>query len=353
MANYTIFVLAESNLTISGGTILDGVTQGDGSHLVGETIRLNNNAWEAVNITDGGSDTNFADNDGDQTLDGTQTVLGSTFTSGTRVEAEYQFVVEDGDGNTYTLIGFNISNSSPAYATVEGIAFIGTFPPVGVDLEVVSASEGPSNNGGAATPSGTYAAPPCFLAGTLLDTPRGQIPVEHIQPGDFVNTLDHGPQPLRLCLATKISAAQLRAMPTHRPVRISEGALGPGLPSRDILVSPQHRILIEDWRAELMFGSREVFAAAIHLLDRAGVSVEAANRGAVYYHLVFDSHQIVSAHGLFSESFLPGQQTMSGLSAIQRASLIDAFPRLSDDAKGYGDCARLTLKHYEARALAA
>jgi hypothetical protein len=171
---YSIYVLNESDLTISGGGILDGVTQGDGSHLVGRTITINSPSWYSVNIND--DDPNFQDNDGSQRLNGGQTINGTSYANNNVVEAEYSLVLSDGT-NTWTVVGFNVNDSSPAYATVEGLAFIGGsggFPPRGVPLTVVSNGEGPSF---VAT---SYATPICFTAGTLIDTADGPCPVEDI-----------------------------------------------------------------------------------------------------------------------------------------------------------------------------
>lgn len=353
MSDYTIYALAESQLTISGGAVLDGVTQGDGSHLLNETITLNSNSWEAVNISDGGTDANFSDTDSDQTLNGAQTIFGTSYSGGTLVEAEYTLTVEDPDGNVYTLIGFNINNSSPAYATVEGLAFIGSFPPQGVALTVTGTAEGPPNSGGGATPASGYAAPPCFASGTLIDTDRGPVRIERLRPGMRVRTLDNGYQPLRLALATPMTAADLSACPEHRPIRIRRGAIRPGVPDREIVVSPQHKVLLDDWRAELFFGADEVLVAARHLVNGIDIRRDDSPAGVVYHHLVFDSHQIVSAQGLFSESFLPGEQVIDGFTMRMKSDFFDEFPHLVGRLEGYGAAARPTLRGYEAAMLAA
>src|SRR6056297_2625673 len=91
----------------------------------------------------------------------------------------------------------------------------------------------------------------CFTAGTMIDTPLGPRPVERLAAGDAVLTLDHGAQPLLWAGGSAFDAAALRARPRLTPIRIPAGALGPGNLSRDTLVSPQHRLLLRDWRAEL------------------------------------------------------------------------------------------------------
>ena len=85
--------MAESDISLSGGAVLDGVTQGDGSHLVGEFLTINTTTTTEFFVTE--NDTDFDDNDGDQLLNGTQSFDGTTYADGTRIEAEYQFVVQD------------------------------------------------------------------------------------------------------------------------------------------------------------------------------------------------------------------------------------------------------------------
>lgn len=220
MANYSIYTLGESQITISNGAVLSGFTQGDGSHLLGQTITLNSNAWTVIDIADGGTDTNFSDTDSDQVLNGAQTIYGVSYASGLRIEAEYTLTVMDPSGNLYTVIGVNINEPgyTPVYGTIEGLAFIGTFPPQNTPLTVVATAEGPPNSGGGSTPSGTYATPPCFVRGTLIDTCQGPRPVQALRPGDRIKVLDGGPQPLRMNLSTTLDAAETRRRPELRPV---------------------------------------------------------------------------------------------------------------------------------------
>ena len=177
MANYSVWILEESNISVSGGVTLDGITQGDGSHLVGQTITLNNNNWLEVHIRDRGPDTDFDDNDGNQRLDGAQTIDGITYPSGRRVEAEYRITVQDSAGNSYDVIGFNVRNSNPAYGTIEGLAFVGDpqdWPPVGEPLTVGGAAEGPGSSGQPAIPVDDLVVP-CFTPGTRIATPDGEV----------------------------------------------------------------------------------------------------------------------------------------------------------------------------------
>ena len=352
MATYTIYTLGASQISISGGAVLSGFTQGDGSHLQGETITLNSNAWETVDIED--DDANFNDSENGQVLDGAQTYDGTNYANGLRVEAEYTLTVQDPDGNTYEIIGFNINEGGggQSYGTVEGLAFIGPvagFPPVGVPLTVVGTAEGPS---GSSTPYSSYATPPCFTAGTLIETKEALVPIEKLVVGDLVRTLDDDFQPIRWIGRTTIAARDLEQQPRLRPILIPTGAFGSGLPARPMAVSPMHRIMRESAVGELLFGEGEVLVAAKYLLGKYGVETAHGSENVTYIHLCFDRHQIVQSDGVWTESFLPGEQALSGLCAQQKDELRNIF-----GVKSLGEIAastaRMCLKRHEADALLA
>lgn len=351
--SYNLWILEKSNISVSGGVSLDGLTQGDGSHLVGQTITLNNRNWLELNIADNEGDNDFDDNDGDQELDGAQTVDGTSYAGGTEVEGEYRLILRDpATGTEYTAIAVNVNNSSPDYATIEGLAFIGGlggFPPDGVALEVVSAAEGPGSLGQPAIDAGDFAFP-CFTTGTRIATPSGPRRIETLVAGDRVLTRDHGAQTLRWIGFTEVAPERLQRAPELRPIRILAGAFGPGLPERDLLVSPQHRILIGGAQAELMFGEAEVLVAAKHLVDDAHV-LRAGPEPVCYAHLLFDRHEIVFAEGLETESLLPGPVALSGLDPATRDELLALFPEMARDPDGFGPPARPLLQRWEGAAL--
>ncbi|MFN4192228.1 MAG: Hint domain-containing protein [Tabrizicola sp.] len=329
MPVYTVWMLEKQNITVSGGGSLDGITQGDGSHLVGRTITLNNSNWKETSILD--NDTDFEDNDGtQQTLSGAQTINGVTYASGTRVEAEYQIVLTDPDtGKSWTAYAYNVNNSSPAYATIEGLILRpdvdGTYPPVGKALTVTFASEGPRGVG--SNLYDLYGTPPCFVPGTLIDTPDGPRRIETLRAGDLVTTLDHGPQPLRWLGRARLTSADLAARPQHVPVRIASGSLGDGLPRRTLTLSPQHRVMVCGWRAELMFGAPEVLVPAVAFLGDRAARLDTGGKDVEYLHLLFDRHEIVIAEGVPVESLLPDWLAATDLPPALRAELGDLFPQ--------------------------
>lgn len=170
---------------------------------------------------------------------------------------------------------------------------------------------------------------PCFTSGTLIETADGPRPVDSLAVGDLVVTRDHGLQPLRWVGSRYLSAADLAANPKLIPIRIGAGALGPGRPARDLVVSPQHRIMIRSAIARRMFHSDEVLVPAVKLLGLP--RIERAGRGAVrYLHLLFDRHEIVLSNGAETESLYTGEQALTSLGPEAREEILTLFPQLAN-----------------------
>ncbi|MEL6598485.1 MAG: Hint domain-containing protein [Pseudomonadota bacterium] len=350
MAEFLLYTLEASNITVSDGESLSNPDQGSGVHLQDKVITLNSNAWRTVLVEDS-NDSNFNDSDNSQTLVNDENYNDTDFAAGRRVEAEYTLEVEDPDGNTYTLIGFNINEPGvTTYTTVEGLAFIGgvgEFPPRDTPLTVIETSEGP---GGSSTPYSTYATPPCLTPGTRVRAEGGDVPVEALAVGDLVMTADRGLQTVRWIGTVTLPVGALADRPELWPVRISAGAFGPGRPARDLTVSPQHRIALMDWRCELYFGQRTVLVPARHLVDGIKVRQDQPDAPVTYVHVMFDNHELIDCEGVLTESFQPGPVTLIGMAPGAREELLDLFPELASDPTPF-DAARCSLKGHESRLL--
>lgn len=167
--------------------------------------------------------------------------------------------------------------------------------------------------------------PICFTAGTLIRTDKGAVPVETLQTRDKVWTLDDGFQPLVWVGSRKLSPQVLTDNPNWHPIRIAARTLSPCQESH-ILVSPQHRFLIDSIIAERMFGERQVMIPAKGLLDCDGVSVERHDEGIEYFHLLFRRHCIIEANGILAESMFMGEQAMNSLDAEAVAEIEMMMP---------------------------
>ena len=200
-------------------------------------------------------------------------------------------------------------------------------------------------------PAGTWSqhfwngVPVCFAAGTLIATPTGPRRVESLRPGDLVDTLDDGPQPLRW-----VGGWQSLMAGVALPVCIAAGTFGN---SRALRVSGLHLILLEGAECELLFGEAEVLVAAKDLVGLPGVTLETRPQVISYHHLLLDRHQILLAEGAPAESLHPGPMTLENLPLRQVAALQQTLPPWELDQMSRQPAARRVLRGSEARVLRA
>ena len=192
---------------------------------------------------------------------------------------------------------------------------------------------------------------PCFTPGTAIATPKGERLVEELKVGDKIITRDNGIQEIRWIGSRTLTGHELARAPQLRPILIQKGSLGENLPEHDMLVSPQHRLLLQGNRTQLYFEEREVLAAARHLTEMPGVD-EVGTLGVTYVHFMFDQHEVVLSNGAWTESFQPGAGVLGGLESEQRDEIFALFPELEtvEGVESYA-AARRSLKKHEARLL--
>lgn len=186
---------------------------------------------------------------------------------------------------------------------------------------------------------------PCFVEGTRIETSQGPVPVEEISVGDLVLTLDNSFQP--------VLWHGVRTVPSRGPfaaVRIPAGALGE---HGALAVSPQHRLHLSGWRAQLYAGEDEVLVKAIHLVCAGRLTQDHSGAVVTYHHLLFSRHEIIRAEGLWSESYYPGPTTLAGQDPEVREELLALFPELAADDGSYGPSARTEVRAHVAALLVA
>ena len=183
----------------------------------------------------------------------------------------------------------------------------------------------------------------CFTPNTLIATAKGPRPVQSLRPDDLVITRDNGPQPLRW-----IDKRRVPAQDAFAPVKIAAGVLDN---STDLLVSPNHRMLIAAAANDLHFGTTEVFVAAKHLLGHPGVRQIAGGK-VTYIHLLFDQHEVIFANNSPSESLFPGTTALSAMETHARDEVLTLFPELCQHhPKAFANTARICLNRQESRLL--
>ncbi|GAA5067492.1 Hint domain-containing protein [Roseibacterium beibuensis] len=178
--------------------------------------------------------------------------------------------------------------------------------------------------------SGTYTpddAVLCFHSDVRIQTATGECRAGNLKVGDLVKTLDHGYQPIRWIHKTPVSPQAQQATSKNCPIQISKGALGDNYPERDLLVSPQHRILLQSRICERMFRTSEVLVNAKSLLTINGVTQLEPGEEFSYVHILFGKHEIVFANGQPCESLLPGEMVFQTLSQVDSYALEEALSK--------------------------
>ncbi len=194
--------------------------------------------------------------------------------------------------------------------------------------------------------------PVCFAGGTKILTAHGEVLVEELQEGDMVVTLDDGPMPILWISSSRMSWPLESS--SSKPIKISAGALGQNLPLRDLVVSPQHKVLLTKDRTFDGLPEQQFLAPAKGLLSWPGVRLMKGKLDVVYYHILLAKHSILFSDGLPSESFYPGPCAQKMLKQHQRAEILALFPELANmHSSGYGPQARRCMTRKETEELAA
>ncbi|WP_299739737.1 Hint domain-containing protein [uncultured Roseobacter sp.] len=256
--------------------------------------------------------------------------------------ADSSFVVTDG-AQSYTVTLINIGRGAQPL-----LMFLDELPPRGTDLWIVHHTLGSKPAGTRHAESGGVI---CFTPGTRIDTANGPISVQDLAVGDLVQTKDNGLQPIEWVGSRRMTGARLFAMPRLRPVRIRAGALGLERPDQELLVSPEHRMLVKGPVAQELFNTPEVLVAAKDLINGQTITVDVQMREVTYVHLLLPGHNVLWANGVETESFHPASADLSTLEASDRARLLAQYPDLAFDPHIYGGYARRNLSASEAAIL--
>jgi hypothetical protein len=252
-----------------------------------------------------GSDTTYSD-------DGPNSVDADTFTYDTgngpitnALDGEALFQGSYRDQN-----GVQQSTTIKVFQLQNGDTFVGL--PDGVTIQGLTIGRmiGDSYVGARTSSTTSTATVVCFTVGTMILTPTGPRAVETLTPGDKVTTLDHGAQTVRWHHRWQVPTTDRTA-----PVRIMANTLSDGVPDRDLLVSPQHRIMLRSPIAARMFGAPEVLVPAKKLIGCPGVTQEFVSARTAYAHFMCDRHEIVFANGAPTETLYPGPQARLVISA--------------------------------------
>ncbi len=321
--------------------VTSGVNAGEGAasasdSFVGDTYVFSGTATPREMLVspdsqdDGSADHSQANSDGHDTESGSE--IG-TLGQGLELDSRLTFMGNDGS----KVEAFIIHDSTDAHSG-RGEYLLPMNPLVpGMEYTLIDANEDPGE-----FHYSDYTCV-CFARGSMILMADGNEKlVQDIVEGDLIATKDNGPQAVRW-----VGGRSTPAYGHLAPIVISKGTLGN---HSDLIVSPQHRILLADWRAEVMLGSHEVLVKARDLVN--GDTIYRREGGTVeYYHILFDNHEIIFSEGIPSESLHINKTTLDSLAEDSRAEIIELFPEIERTPQVSAVASRMSLKSYEASAL--
>jgi len=197
------------------------------------------------------------------------------------------------------------------------VEFVASHEPLEAEAVTYEADAATGSLGGAA----------CYTIGTEITTLKGQIDAAQLAPGDIVLTRDHGFQEVRDVVTASLTRYQLALAPDLAPVCIRADALGPGRPLADMMVAPNHRLLLTGIHADLLSGEEEVFLTAKSLIDGRHV-LQTAPEEVTYFVFLFDVPQVIYANGTASEALSTRMLARGDLTPDARDDLARIFPNL-------------------------
>ena len=265
---------------------------------------------------------------------------------------------DDGDIDSFdgdSVNGVDVTDSWPGDTVTIDVPGVGLVTYVGTTFYLADGSRMFTPTDGQVLQEGTFQSatfvttvgpldvadlgPPCFVSGARITTPMGLRKVEDLKIGDYVFTADRGAQPIRW-----VGAREVAGFGNFAPIRFAPGALDN---QKELLVSPQHRMLMTGWRAQMHFGEDEVLIPAKHLVNHDTIHAQPMHR-VMYHHILFDQHEVIFAEGVPSESFLPGPTILAEDKALYH-EVTTLFPELDNDSESHWSAARCVLKGHEGR----
>ncbi|GAB0115621.1 Hint domain-containing protein [Acidisoma sp. C75] len=201
----------------------------------------------------------------------------------------------------------SLKTGTPVTVSLDGLPVIGRYigfiSADGSSVPVIQTPLGLFGLGFSGRPLQDYTinsgAMPCFLAGTRITTPAGEVQVEDLAVGDLVSTVSGAARPIRWIGRRAFSAADARVVRLIQPVCLRAGSLGQGLPKRDLFLSPEHCLMLDGY-----------LVRAESLINGASISRTGEPGEIVYYHIELETHDVISAEGVAVETYRDDRSQM-------------------------------------------
>ncbi len=200
------------------------------------------------------------------------------------------------DDDRIELAGLSISG---AFFTQSSTPDVGTITVTGSETYIfndVTFAAGANTNftvGNDPTTGNDFLQVACYLAGTLILTDRGEVPMESLTIGDRVITRSGEAKPIKWLGRRSYAGAFAAANPDLAPILIRAGALAEGTPRRDLYVSPEHAMYID-----------RVLIPARHLVNGSSILAMRDIDPIRYFHIELQEHDVIYAEGAAAETFI-------------------------------------------------
>jgi hypothetical protein len=198
-----------------------------------------------------------------------------------------------------SITGFTIGDTIDlAGVTADGASWLGgllTISNLGTNVATLNLSgdySAATFNVASDTSGSVVTAVACFAAGTRIRTTRGEIAVERLRAGMCVRTVSGRLRPVRWIGQRHIDIRRHPNPQSVLPVRIAAHAFGPDMPRRDLMLSPDHAVFVED-----------VLIPIRHMVNGTTVARIACD-AITYYHVELARHDVLLAEGMPAESYL-------------------------------------------------
>jgi Ca2+-binding RTX toxin-like protein len=162
----------------------------------------------------------------------------------------------------------------------------------------------------------------CFVGGTLVRTPTGEVPIETLVIGDLVTT-EMGARPVKWIGRRAFSRRFAEKSAWVVPVRVRAGAIMDGVPSRDLWISPEHALYVEG-----------VLVPAGHLVNGTTIVRDASLEIIAYYHVEFESHEVIICNGTLAETYIDHGNRRMFANWPEYADLYGDVPQAGNGARG-------------------
>ena len=192
----------------------------------------------------------------------------------------------------------------------------------------------------------------CFARGTRIETPSGPTRIENLRTGDLVHT-EHGPKPIQWIGSTKLTYHHLAADPSLRPIKVRAHAFDDNVPEKEIVLSPNHRVVVQNEYVSLLFGFERALCAVKHLVDPGKIESFLPLNGVEYFHLMLEQHEIVQCNNLSSESLYLGSDAFDAIGEKAMAQLQNDLKSRMPSGEVRQKSALPVLKKHEASLLIA